>query len=444
MKLAPALNIIAAPVAAAILVTGLAAAPAAAQDKEPIYKKGDAARLMKTWRRAHLRQESAALQARISNLRYLRAKTGGEAVPQPQLAELEGKARQAFLEMRRRQKLAAGAFIESGRALDAVIEARPDDAELHAWRAELFASLAASGRSIGEALGPKPPGLLSYRLFEKGLGSALTALEARPADPQRRALAARLLAVFNRFDEALDTLGEAREGEQAEGRLLRATLRYYKGEIGPARALVDGLPADEKEAPAAVELAKVLEHAAAMSRRAAKLDEATKASAPRPRVKLEIDGKAAIIELFEDEAPNTVANFIALVEAGFYDGLRFHRVLSNFIAQVGDPKSRDSEEVDGRGGPGWKIKDEIHAKSYPHLRGMVAMARGADKDSAGSQFYVSQVPLPYLDGQSTVFGRVVEGLEIFDRIRAGARLTRASVLRKRPHAYAPKKMAEKE
>ena len=113
--------------------------------------------------------------------------------------------------------------------------------------------------------------------------------------------------------------------------------------------------------------------------------------------------------LFPKEAPKTVANFEKLVKKGFYDGLVFHRVIPGFVAQGGDPRG------DGSGGPGWTIPDEL-SSTCKHLRGSLAMAKSSAPDSAGSQFYVAYEALPFLDGRYTVFGQVVSGMDIVDKL----------------------------
>ena len=120
------------------------------------------------------------------------------------------------------------------------------------------------------------------------------------------------------------------------------------------------------------------------------------------------------IEFFPVDAPKTVENFVTLAKKGFYDGLAFHRVVPGFVAQGGDPKG------DGTGGPGYKIKAEFNKQK--HLRGSLAMARAADPDSAGSQFYITFGPQPSLDSQYTVFGQVVSGMEHVDKIQKGDKM----------------------
>ncbi len=120
------------------------------------------------------------------------------------------------------------------------------------------------------------------------------------------------------------------------------------------------------------------------------------------------------VELFPEDAPKTVESFVALAKKGFYDGLTFHRVVPGFVTQGGDPKG------DGTGGPGYTLKAEFNKRR--HVRGTLAMARAQHPDSAGSQFYICFAPAPHLDGQYTVFGQVVSGMEVVDRVRVGDRM----------------------
>jgi len=137
-------------------------------------------------------------------------------------------------------------------------------------------------------------------------------------------------------------------------------------------------------------------------------------------VRIDLDGGSVMIRLLPDDAPDTVANFKTLVEAGFYDGLTFHRVIPGFMAQAGDPRG------DGTGGPGYRIKAEFNRNR--HERGTVAMARTADPDSAGSQFYICFAPQPHLDGRYAVFGQVTSGMELVDAVRNGTVMNKLSVL----------------
>jgi len=168
-----------------------------------------------------------------------------------------------------------------------------------------------------------------------------------------------------------------------------------------------------------------------------------------PRVELTTSKGKIVLELFENEAPNTVANFISLVEKGFYNGVIFHRVLPTFMAQGGDPSGT------GRGGPGYTIDDEC-GNRFPqyrkHFRGSISMAN-AGPNTNGSQFFLTFVPTSFLDGRHTVFGRIVEGFEVLAdiqrvdpsdedaKISEPDKIVEAKVLNKRDHAYEVKKNA---
>ncbi|OFZ14426.1 MAG: hypothetical protein A2X86_06080 [Bdellovibrionales bacterium GWA2_49_15] len=126
------------------------------------------------------------------------------------------------------------------------------------------------------------------------------------------------------------------------------------------------------------------------------------------------------IKFYPQEAPNTVKRFMTLVEQGFYDGLPFHRAVPNFILQTGDPTNT------GSGGSGQKIKGEVN--SIQHIKGTVGMARSEnDNDSADSQFYISLSTLSQLDGKNTVFGQVIQGEEILDKISQGDKVLSLSL-----------------
>ena len=134
-------------------------------------------------------------------------------------------------------------------------------------------------------------------------------------------------------------------------------------------------------------------------------------------------GGEITIEFFPADAPKTVENFVKLAGQGFYDGTTFHRVEPGFVVQGGDPLSKTLPAGDrriGTGDPGYKLKAEFNKQK--HVRGVVAMARSQDPDSAGSQFYVTLGPAHFLDGQYTVFGRVTAGMNVVDAIRVGDRI----------------------
>ena len=129
------------------------------------------------------------------------------------------------------------------------------------------------------------------------------------------------------------------------------------------------------------------------------------------------NGRKMMAELYPDKAPNTVNNFISLVASGFYDGLIFHRVISGFMIQGGDPAGV------GTGGPGYNIKGEFVMNGFKqndlkHERGVLSMARAMHPDSAGSQFFIMHKNSSHLDGQYAAFGKITEGIEVVDEIAA--------------------------
>lgn len=134
-----------------------------------------------------------------------------------------------------------------------------------------------------------------------------------------------------------------------------------------------------------------------------------------PIVTIRMAGGGEIkLELYPEEAPNTVRNFISLVEKDFYDGLIFHRVIEGFMIQGGDP------EGTGIGGPGYSIKGEFKINNFDndikHSRGVISMARSGHPDSAGSQFFIMHKDSSHLDGQYAAFGKVIEGMDVVDKI----------------------------
>jgi len=119
--------------------------------------------------------------------------------------------------------------------------------------------------------------------------------------------------------------------------------------------------------------------------------------------------------LVSDIAPETVRNFSQLAKSGFYNGTLFHRIIPGFMIQGGDPNTKNPDKSTwGQGGPGYNLKAEFNSRS--HLRGIVSMARSSDPDSAGSQFFIVTSDSTFLDRQYTVFGEVVDGMEVADKI----------------------------
>jgi peptidyl-prolyl cis-trans isomerase A (cyclophilin A) len=128
-----------------------------------------------------------------------------------------------------------------------------------------------------------------------------------------------------------------------------------------------------------------------------------------PHAVIETDKGRIVVELFQKEVPKTVANFVTLTNKGFYNGLLFHRVIPGFMVQTGDP------EGTGRGGPGYTFKDEFHPQLRHDAPGILSMAnRGPDTN--GSQFFITVAATPWLDNRHTVFGKVIEGMDVVNAI----------------------------
>ncbi len=145
---------------------------------------------------------------------------------------------------------------------------------------------------------------------------------------------------------------------------------------------------------------------------------------------IDTDRGTVVIELYDKVAPKTVANFETLANKGFYNGLTFHRVVPDFVVQGGDPDGT------GTGGPGYTVPGEID-KNEHHLRGSVATARTSDsvnpkRDSSGSQFYICLEPQPGLDGDYTIFGGVIKGMDVVDQIQKGDHMKKITLANSPP------------
>src|SRR5437660_4162880 len=151
-------------------------------------------------------------------------------------------------------------------------------------------------------------------------------------------------------------------------------------------------------------------------------------SGPGPKAIIKTKFGDIHIKLYPDVAPKHVENFVKLAKSGFYDKTIFHRVIPGFMIQGGDPNTKDEKDKSkyGMGGPGYNVKAEFNDR--PHVRGVVSMARSQDPDSAGSQFFIVVKDASQLNGQYTVFGEVVKGMEVADKIVSQARDARDNPL----------------
>jgi peptidyl-prolyl cis-trans isomerase B (cyclophilin B) len=138
------------------------------------------------------------------------------------------------------------------------------------------------------------------------------------------------------------------------------------------------------------------------------------------RVTMETTRGTIELDLYPQHAPLTVNNFVFLVREGFYDGLTFHRVIKDFVIQGGDTTGR------GSGGPGYRFRDEVIGNPLTHEAGVISMAN-AGPNTNGSQFFITHTPQPHLNGRHTVFGRVVNGMDVVYAIQQGDRMTKVTV-----------------
>lgn len=139
------------------------------------------------------------------------------------------------------------------------------------------------------------------------------------------------------------------------------------------------------------------------------------------QVKLETNRGDITLELYPEHAPKTVNNFVFLVNEEFYNGVTFHRVIANFMIQGGDPTGT------GRGGPGYRFEDELIGNPLKHGTKVISMAN-AGPNTNGSQFFITHLPQPHLDGKHTVFGKVIQGEDVVDAIRQGDVINKAAVV----------------
>ena len=141
------------------------------------------------------------------------------------------------------------------------------------------------------------------------------------------------------------------------------------------------------------------------------------------RATVETSKGTIVLELYPTYAPKTVNNFVFLAQQGFYDGLKFHRVISNFMIQGGDPTGT------GSGGPGYKFEDEVRNNPLKHETKVISMAN-AGANTNGSQFFITHAPQPHLNGKHTVFGKVIEGGDVVDAIRQGDVMQKITIAEK--------------
>lgn len=313
--------------------------------------------------------------------------------------------------------------------LDRAIAARPELAVLHLAKGEVLGKLgdpagAKQAFAAGLALVPTMPEA-QWSLAQLEIGEWIEPADTEPSD----------------YAGTFARLAEVRKGrspdDPATG-LAEAVLRYRSGEFDRAVPLFDAVlgafpVGDDTVAMAAASRRYPEAFAQELSFR--KRDEQAKL----PRARLETSKGAVVVELFEDDAPNTVANFVWLADAKFYDGTVFHRVVPFFMAQGGDPFSATPDDPRvGKGGPGYAIPTEANRRRP--FRGVIAMAH-ARRDDEGSQFFLTTGTSAHLERDYTVFGRILEGQDVAERIVRGDRLIKVEVVSRRDHPYQPTTVA---
>ncbi|MFM9024824.1 MAG: peptidylprolyl isomerase [Planctomycetaceae bacterium] len=284
--------------------------------------------------------------------------------------------------------------------------------------------------------------------------AALALVKVAPKDAEARKICGAAMAAALQSDDPGRALADAAVmseagAAEADVMLMAATAASILSQLDAAEAWLQKAKAAGAAPPQGAERAEAIARSRDKVDAEMKRREAEAAADDLPRVKLETSAGDVVVELFEDDAPNTVANFVHLVEKGYYDGTPFHRVIGGFMAQGGDPTGT------GSGGPGYAIACECAAPTArKHFFGTLSMAH-AGPDTGGSQFFLTFAPTEHLDGKHTVFGRVIEGFDVLPFIQrtqdtqgrtvAGVepdRITKATVLRKRDHAYEPKTLPD--
>ncbi len=295
----------------------------------------------------------------------------------------------------------------------------PDDAGLLEVRSEAF---------------------LLYNREDDALGDLEKLAVLRPDDADLALKTGRLEQKLNRYDGAVANLQKYLKKDPAhlESRTLLAISYFAVHRFADATTIFEQV-LKEKLEPEQDQMARQFQKMATSYGELWKAEEEARAKDEKandlPRVTLTTTKGEIEVELYENEAPNTVANFIELVTKKFYDGNKFHRVIPGFMAQGGCPRG------DGSGDAGYRFRDELQGGARRHFRGTLSMANSGPHTN-GSQFFITHLPTEWLNGKHTVFGRVLKGQDAVDRLRAGDSITKAEVTRKRDHPYAVRKLGE--
>ncbi len=310
-----------------------------------------------------------------------------------------------------------------------IAELRPDDSGIAiAWAQFLLAQDGADEASVYAEIITKFPNspevvniwansLEAKNQFTKAIEALETLNDEALSTPEIAEMYARVLYADNRFEDSIAALDAVDPSILVSNTALSARISRQKSESQSALTKWNEELAIQKVEQIADDL---------------------------PLVVMQTSKGIIKLELYEDQAPNTVANFISLADSGYYDGIRFHRVLPKFMAQGGDPNSRDGAEGNpGEGGPGYTIEDEHNTPDKRnHFAGTLSMAKTSAPNTGGSQFFLTHLPTPHLDGRHTVFGRITDGLDNARNIEQNDEIISVMIIRKRDHEYTPIKVGE--
>lgn len=299
-----------------------------------------------------------------------------------------------------------------------------------------------------DARGPAAELYLSMWLDDQDRVDALYAkvLQSRPADLKTRLVYAKRLENQNRFAEVIETLSSATwdDANLIDAKLLWSNALFAEHRFQEAIDALNSIP----ESAWASNLPRKPEVTSALQQRTEYLTlwaaeqtlrQAEQSADDLPRVEIVTARGPIIVELFENEAPNTVANFLKLADTKFYDGTKFHRVIPVFMSQGGDPNSKTGASgTPGMGDPGYYVPDEVNRENArKHFSGSLAMAKTEAPDTGGCQFYITHLPTAWLNGKHTVFGRVLSGEDIVRSLKQDDVIETINIIRKREHPYEP-------
>ncbi len=282
----------------------------------------------------------------------------------------------------------------------------------------VYGDLAKRFPNSPEIIIPWARSLEAKNQFTKAISVIERLDEEALSSPDAAQMYASFLFADNRFEESIAALNTIDSSELASNPLLSTRIDSEKSKSQDA--------ADNWEAELAIR-------------------EVEERASDLPLALMQTTKGPIELELFEDQAPNTVANFISLAESGYYDGILFHRVIPKFMAQGGDPRKRKiKEDAATEDGPGYSIADEHTNEDHRnHFAGSLSMANKSLPNTGGSQFFLTHLPTPHLDGEHTVFGRITSGLDNARAIEKDDEIIAVMVIRKRDHEYTPVKVGEK-